>query len=313
LIGALASVRRGLSSAWAAWETFLFAAVDAAPLAALRIAFGLYLALYYVRDLWFFDLYLSPPALLPPAELPGTGAALVLRYVPYTALGRSLLFGLAILSALGLGAGLNTRSAAILTFVLNRTLSIAHVGRNSGDQVVSVLTFLFVVAALAGHAQRVWSLDARGRGAPAEIPAWSTRLVQLQLVLVYFFSGFHKLASPDWYRGEALFYVLQQTEWLRSHAAAIEHPVPIGLMTYGVLLFELMVFPVLVWPKATRGIVLLLGLLLHVGIALVMRVFVFGEIMPIFYLCFVEPRRIVTRLEAVAGRLLAGLRRRTRA
>jgi hypothetical protein len=52
---------------------------------------------------------------------------------------------------------------------------------------------------------------------------------------------------------------------------------------------------------------------LHVGIALVMRVFVFGEIMPIFYLCFVEPRRIVTRLEAVAGRLLAGLRRRTRA
>jgi hypothetical protein len=74
-----------------------------------------------------------------------------------------------------------------------------------------------------------------------------------------------------------------------------------------------MVFPVLVWPKATRGIVLLLGLLLHVGIALVMRVFVFGEIMPIFYLCFVEPRRIVTRLEAVAGRLLAGLRRRTRA
>lgn len=282
--------------AFDAWERFLFAPVDPAPLAALRIALGAYLVVYYVQASWFLGLYLGPPGLLPPDALPATVGGFVLGLVPYTAGARTALLVLALASAVGLALGLNTRVAALIGWLLNRAFAVCLVGRNSGDGVVSVLCFLVLVAALLGHAQRVWALDARHapRG-EATVPAAVLRLLQLQLVAVYFFSGFHKLASPDWYRGEALYYAFQQTQWLRVPPGLVEHPLLVGAASYGVLLFELLAFPVLVWVRATRGAVLAVGVVLHVGIALTMRVFVFGEIMPIFYLCFVNPRPLVER------------------
>jgi hypothetical protein len=230
--------------------------------------------------------------------------------VPYTSFARFALLVLAIASALGLAVGLNTRVSALIGWLSNRAFAVCVVGRNSGDSVVSVLCVLVLVAALLGHAQRVWSLDARfaPRASPT-VPAISLRLLQLQLVGIYFFSGFHKLASPDWYRGEALYYAFQQTQWLRVPAGLLTHPLPVGVASYGVLLFELVLFPVLVWLPATRNAVLLLGCSFHLGIALSMKVFVFGAIMPIFYLCFVEPRSFLAR----ANGLVSVLSRRSRA
>jgi hypothetical protein len=292
-----------LGRAFDAWEHFLFARVDAAPLAALRIALGAYLVVYYVQASWFLGLYLGPPGLLPPDTLPATVGGFVLGLVPYTAGARMTLLVLALASAVGLALGLNTRASALIGWLMNRAFAVCVIGRNSGDGVVSVLCFLVLVAALLGHAQRVWALDARhAPRSDATVPAVVLRLLQLQLVAVYFFSGFHKLASPDWYRGEALYYAFQQTQWLRVSPGLIEHPLLVGAASYGVLLFELFAFPVLVWGRATRGAVLAVGVLLHVGIALTMRVFVFGEIMPIFYLCFVDPRPAVARgLTALAA------------
>lgn len=293
-----------LRRAWAAWVGFLFAPIDPAPLAALRIALGAYLVVYYLQASWFFGLYLGPQGLLPPDALPATLGGAVLRLVPYTATARLALYGLALASAVGLSLGLNTRVAAVVGWLLNRAFAVCVVGRNSGDGVVSVLCFLVLVAALLGHAQRVWALDARF-APPREptVPAVGLRLCQLQLVAIYFFSGFHKLAAPDWYRGEALYYAFQQTQWLRVSPGLIEHPLLVGAASYGVLLFELVAFPVLVWVPSLRRAVLAAGVALHLGIALTMRVFVFGEIMPIFYLCFVDPRPLVGRARAALGAL----------
>jgi hypothetical protein len=299
-----------LKQALEAWERFLFAPIDPAPLAALRIALGLYLVVYYLQASWFIGLYLGPPGLLPPDALPPTLGGAVLRLVPYTPFARMMLLVLALASAVGLALGLNTRVSAAVGWLANRAFAVCFVGRNSGDGVVSVLCVLVLVAALFGHAQRVWAFDARrapNEGAP--VPALVLRLLQLQLVGIYFFSGFHKLASPDWYRGEALYYVFQQTQWLRVGPGLLEHPLPVGIASYGILLFELVLFPVLVWIRATRAAVLVVGLALHAGIALTMRVFVFGEIMPIFYLCFVDPRPWIARS---VGALLT-LRRPSRA
>ena len=302
---ALHALRRGLD----AWERFLFAPVDAAPLALLRIALGVYLAVYYLREAWFLDLYLAPPGLLPPEALPSTVGGVLLRVVPYSTGARAALLVLALTSAIGLALGLNTRVSASVGWLLNRVVALCFVGRNSGDGVVSVLCFLMLVAALLGHAQRVWALDARSSRADPAIPAVSLRLFQVQLVGIYFFSGFHKLASPDWYRGEALYYAFQQTQWLRVPAGLLEHPLPVGALSYGVLLFELLLFPVLVWMRPTRGPILVAGVAFHVGIALSMKVFVFGEIMPILYSCFLEPRPLLER----ARRALSALRSPSRA
>jgi hypothetical protein len=288
--------------AFVAWERFLFEPTSALSLAVFRIVFGAYLFYYYVDLFPFLSLYYFPPGLLPPPELAELGPN-VLSLVQYGTVPRAAAYGLMLVASLALSFGLQTRLAAALCWVLNQGfMALIPAGRNSGDNAVGVACFLFLVAALAGHAQKVYSLDARLRGTPheerASIPAWTLRLFQIQLVYVYFFSGFHKLASHDWYAGEALFYIFQQRGWSRADLSWFTHPLLVGLVTYGTLFFELLLFPVLIWSRALRPFVLLAGVAFHVGIAATMRVFVFGEIMPLLYLGFVDPTRWVTALEA---------------
>jgi len=292
-----------------AWHAFLFEPADARSLAWLRIALGAYLLFYYVDLFPFVRLHFFPEGLLPPSTLTDFPKWLLIRHIQYAFLPRLALYGLTLLAALSLLLGYQTRVAALLGFVLNQSWLSMPGGRNSGDNVVSVLCFLMLVAALPGHVQAVCALDApkaRRGNVPYAIPAWTRRLFQLQLALIYLSTGFHKCASPVWYKGEALYYVFQQPVWSRVDLSWITHPIPIGLLTYGTLIFEALIFPVLVWPKVTRHAVLLAGVAFHLGISLTMRVFVFGEIMPLFYLCFVDAdvvQAVLVRLRAASSRL----------
>lgn len=298
-----------LASAWRAWERFLFASNDAATLAVLRIVFGAYLFFYYVDLLPFLQLNHFPPALLTPQSLQELPAWVLFKYVRHGTFERTAVYALTLLSALALAAGLQTRVAALMCWLLNQAWMSMPAGRNSGDNAVSVACFLFLVVAFSGHAARVYSCDAALRRArvDARIPSWPLRLFQVQLALIYFFSGFHKLAAPDWYTGEALFYVAQQRGWARGDWTGLTHPLLVGGLSYGTLFFELLIFPVLVWNRALRPYVLGAGLLFHVGIAASMRVFVFGEIMPLLYLAFLSTRPWVVQLGRLP--LLRRLRR----
>jgi hypothetical protein len=297
----MVTLREALADAARAWETFLFRRLDGSGLAFLRIVFGAYLFYYYLELFSFLHLHYFPPGLLPPKVMEAQGEPSVLELVRYGTVPRLSAFLLTLASAACLAIGLQTRLAALLCWLLHGAWLSLPAGRNSGDNVVAVACFLFLVASLAGHAQHVLSLDSRFRAEPAEdrtIPAWPLRLFQVQLVYIYFFSGFHKLASQDWYLGEALFYVFQQRGWSRVDLSWFTHPVLVGLVTYGTLFFELVIFPAFVWVRALRPWVLIGGVAFHVGIAATMRVFVFGEIMPLLYLAFVDPRPFVAWVAA---------------
>ena len=278
------------------WDRFFFARVDGRPLAVFRIAFGAYLLVFYWQLKWILELYFLK-----------TGFAVHLTAKPVVSFPNGLFVNLPNVSATWFyvlyGAtfaiiacftlGLGTRIAAVLLWILTCAwLGPLVVGSNSADNVVRTLSFLFMVAAISGHANTCYSLDAR-RARPAseagapQIPVWSTRLFQVQLALIYFFSGFHKLASNDWYNGSALHYVFFQTTWSRVDLSwATNYPFATGLMTYATLFYELVLFPALIWNRHTRVPILTFGILLHLSIALTMKVFVFGEIMLLFYLCF---------------------------
>ncbi|HEY8943246.1 MAG TPA: HTTM domain-containing protein [Polyangiaceae bacterium] len=288
----MVSLSTALSGAGRAWERFLFRPLDARRLGFFRAVFGAYLLYYYLDLFQFLHLYFFPPGLLPPAELEAAAQPNVLAWVRYGTFPRLSAYLLTVAAAVCLAIGLQTRLAAFLCWILHQAWLGIPAGRNSGDNAVAVACFLFLLAALAGHAQRAVSFDSRFRRArdEATIPAWPLRLFQVQLVYIYFFSGFHKLASQDWYLGEALFYVLQQRGWSRFDFSWFTHPIPVGLATYGTLLFELVIFPVFVWMRKIRPWVLLAGVAFHLGIGTTMRVFVFGEIMPLLYLSFVDPR-----------------------
>ncbi|GDY18725.1 hypothetical protein LBMAG56_00700 [Verrucomicrobiota bacterium] len=278
------------------WDRFFFARVDARPMGLFRIAFGAYLLVFYWQLKWILELYFLKSgfavhfAAKPAVSFPN-GLFVNLANVSPTWF--YFLYGATFAIIALFTLGLWTRIAAVLLWVVTCAwLGPLVVGSNSADNVVRTLSFLFMLAAVAGHANTCYSLDAhRARSASEagvpQIPVWSTRLFQVQLALIYFFSGFHKLASNDWYNGSALHYVFFQATWSRVDLSwATNYPFATGLLTYATLFYELLLFPALVWNRRTRLPILTFGILLHLSIAVTMKVFVFGEIMLLFYLCF---------------------------
>src|SRR5262249_38143156 len=278
------------------WSTFFFEKTDSRPLAIFRMIFGMYSFFYFIQLFWLLKLYFSRSGFGSYLHLPGPGLN---RYLLTVLTNQPtmyfyVVYGATLLVACCFAAGFATRIAATLLWTLTFLwLGPMNLGTNSADNIVKILTFLFMIASVFGHTHQSYSLDryvfkkkAQARSSDV-IPMWSTRLFQIQLVLIYFFSGFHKLSSPDWYQAGALHYVFYQVSWSRIDLSWLtQYPFLTGIITYATLLYELILFPVLIWPKTTRLCILALGVALHVGIAILMKVFVFGEIMPLFYLCF---------------------------
>jgi len=268
------------SHAVTAWSQFFFGTHSATSLQVFRVIFGGWLITYYLRCYETLHLHLGHDGIVTAAEvfeLMGTGRWSVFAGLAGNETAFNMVFLVAILAAAAFSAGWHVRVAAALTWVASLSFVNPLVsGTNSGDEIVTILTFLFLLAAVAGH------LDT-GR---VTIPFWSVRLFQIQIAMVYFFSGWLKTAAPDWYRGEAMHFVFQQPIWSRVSWDALDSPLLVGLMTYGTLAFELVLFPSLVWIRPLRPLVLGFGVLFHVTIAVTMKVFVFGELMPITYIAF---------------------------
>ncbi len=219
----------------------LFAPVDGASLAVFRIAFGLVLAWESFRYLqqdriapnwiepdfyftfWGFD-WVRP--------WPGDG-----MYLHWWAIG---LLGLLV------AAGLFYRVSCVLlfaamayVFLLDKSWYLNHI--------YLVVLLAFVLTVVPAH--RTWSLDAAlGRaGAPA-VPAWALWLVRAQVAVVYLGGGVAKL-NGDWLRGEPLRAWLAERDDLFAIGRFFHEEWAPYLFSYGGLLLDLCVVPLLLWPR----------------------------------------------------------------
>ena len=130
-------------------------------------------------------------------------------------------------------------------------------------------------------------------------PAWIYRVFQVQLCFIYFFSGLWKVASDVWQNGTAMHFALG---WTASSSRVdfsliTQYPVANAILTHWVMLFELTVFPCLIWFAGTRRWVLGLGGAFHLCIGILMDLAVFGGVVIVYYACFLTP----TEAEMVAG------------
>lgn len=111
--------------------------------------------------------------------------------------------------------------------------------------------------------------------------------VMLQVCLVYFVSALAKLADEGWMSGQAIAAVSQI-----RHFSIFSFPAYTTklnwlytFLTYTVLIYQAG-FSVLVWIKAFKMPLLICGILMHVYIALVMGLPLFGTVMIISYIFF---------------------------
>jgi hypothetical protein len=100
-------------------------------------------------------------------------------------------------------------------------------------------------------AHRTASADvSAGRVAPtASAPAWTRYLLLFQMSVVYFYAGLAKLGS-DWLLAKPLSLWLAAKSSYPIIGGIIGHPALPPIMSYGGLLFDLLIVPLLLWRRS---------------------------------------------------------------
>jgi hypothetical protein len=190
--------------------------------------------------------------------------------------------GLLLASLAALGLGFYPRVSAILTLVLH--LSFIH--RNmlvmfGVDMIATYFLFLFCLADARKPAlMRPDLMSMAG--------SMAYRLSQIQVCIIYAYSGLEKMKGQSWWGGEALWTVLANSQLARMDFSWIaQYPLLIVAATYSTLLWEIY-FPVLIWVRPMRLWVIAFGAALHVGIAISINLSLFGLLMIATYLLFIK-------------------------
>jgi hypothetical protein len=196
--------------------------------------------------------------------------------------------------------GIGTRASTFIVWVL----AISFHNRyswvlNGGDALSRVAVFYLLIA----PAGKVWSIDAmivrwfrQQRGTyipgPVMIPAWSVRLAQIQIAIVYFCTGLYKIWSDgwgrDWLDGTAVYWLLNDVALTRFSYTAF--PVPMWickLLSWGTIAFELG-FPLFVLSRWSRPLILIGGVLFHLGILAATEVGWFSMVSVAWYPLFLK-------------------------
>ncbi len=127
------------------------------------------------------------------------------------------------------------------------------------------------------------------------------RMMQVQICVVYAYTGFEKLRGMSWWDGTALWSVLANPQMVLMDFSFLRHiPWIIPILGFSTILFEIY-FPVLVWSKKIRPYLLIAGVGLHAGIGLTMGLVPFGLIMVSTYFLFLNPlvleQKVVSKLD----------------
>ena len=174
------------------------------------------------------------------------------------------------------------------------------------DKILACLLFILCLApvGLAMSLDRVRAVRAAKRSdLDATLPPYSspwtgacTRLMQIQMAVLFFYSAISKLGGDDWWHGDALWFVFTTDEHYSGVLLNLfaSHYWLVNIGTYGTILIEL-AFPFLIWQRSTRPYLLAAALFLHAQFALLMGLFYFSFVMMMGHMSFVRPEWL-TRL-----------------
>ena len=177
------------------------------------------------------------------------------------------------------------------------------------DKIVASLLFIMCVAPIG----RAMSLDrvravraTKLKNLEATLPPYSspwagacTRLMQIQMALLFFYSAISKLRGDDWWSGDAVWIVFTTGEHynpLVLNVLASQYWL-VNVATYGTILIEI-AYPFLIWQRPTRPYLLAAAVFLHLQFAILMGLFYFSFVMVMGQMSFVRPEWLARLGEA---------------
>jgi uncharacterized membrane protein YphA (DoxX/SURF4 family) len=191
--------------------------------------------------------------------------------------------------------GFLTRFTAPLAWFLQLMLIHRLTGALFGfDQIVTYAAMYVMLAPSGG----IYSVDAFLRRRLADrresnrFVAWlfpdsestvssniATRLLQIHLCVIYLFGALAKARGVSWWDGTAIWYAIGNFEYQSMDMTWLaDWPRVFSAMSHTTLFWELF-YVVLIWPRATRPVMLGMAIALHGGIAIALGMKTFGLMM----------------------------------
>lgn len=187
--------------------------------------------------------------------------------------------------------GWRPRFTGVLHWYVAWSFMVSATIVDGGDQVAAILALLLVPITLTDSRRWHWSSDADGRSPNegrwlAALVALSSLLViRIQVAAIYFHSTVGKLGVEEWIDGTVLYYWFTHSyfgapDWLRPLVwVFLDSALLLPLVTWGVLALEAFLFAGLIADRRYWQPLLVLGISMHLGIALVHGIVSFSVIM----------------------------------
>jgi predicted DCC family thiol-disulfide oxidoreductase YuxK len=295
--------RERLAAVGRAWSWFWFQDSTTAPLELVRIGIGAVVLFHYsMATPFLFDLW-GDAGLMPRAAamqyLDGPWMQSVFFY--FTAPWQWIAFHVFFLlccAAFVLGWRTSWVKWTVLVGQISydyRNITLVY----GADSIVACLLFILCLAPIG----RTISLDrvravraAKRTGLEAAPPPFTSpwagaciRLLQIQMAVLFFYSGTEKVRWDEWWSGDAIWLVFTTYEFYNPvllHFLARQYWL-VNVATYATILIEI-AFPFLIWQRRTRPYLLAAAIFLHLMFAILMGLVYFSFVMITGHMSFVR-------------------------
>lgn len=290
-----------------AWDKFFFEERPTEGIALFRIVWMSMIFVYFLLDIVNIQDFYGPHALVSIAvtkdQFPFAHANLFNLFNPsyeftyglMTVYGISLIFSI---------LGFFTRYSLIVALICMTSLHQRNIWVLSSSETLMRIVMIFLVCSPCGHSLSIDSL--LGRFYPQfrqkrNWAIWSTRLIQIQISVVYIWTVWHKLKGDTWIDGTAVYYATRLENMGNfSIPYLMDNMTFLKVMTWGTLITELGI-GILIWFKEFRKPVIIAGILFHLGIEYMMVIPFFEINMMLLLMIYITPeeaRQFTRRLSA---------------
>lgn len=278
---------------WLAWDHFWFSSQSLLGLAFMRIILcGTMFYMYSVRllNMNYYQEGSWVPRALALEAMPDLYRPLFLwTFWPDS---WSLFFHILLVLLLGLlTLGVGGRWLMWMAWIINAGFIQRNYSVNFGADIIAALFLFYMSFTQSCERLSIINLFKRNKGFVNSdiLSSVMIRMMQVQICVIYAYTGLEKLKGATWWDGTALWSVLANPQMTTMDFSFLRStPWVIPLIAYVTILFEVY-FPAMVaWPK-TRKIWLFVGALFHAGIGIFMGLGPFAFTMVSTYFLFLSP------------------------
>ena len=292
------------------WDSFWFKPVDTISLSCFRFCFCLVLFVMYVIRFFDIRMFFYESGLMSSASAKHLHRIYTDKAINFILSSDTLLYLCYltfIVVLLLMVLGLANRFLSMVAFALHLVFLQRNPSITFGADVVATF-WLFYLMFANSNKQLKWVhyfLNKR-KGLVSErvekgdmLGTVSLRFIQIQLCIIYVFSGLEKLKGRSWWEGTAIWEALSFYDFtLIDFSFLLSLPLLAALLVVFTILFEIY-FPILVWVPKLKNMILIMGLCFHLGIGFCLNIYFFSFIMLSPYVLFIRPstlRQVFRRL-----------------